>query len=439
MNNNFQLPHKSVCDVNYHVYTKKDAKQLFQERDLYIWGAGQKGRGFKHALARNGFKIKSFLDSSPLLIGTKYQDIPILDPKDVLGNSQKRKNAFIFIASVDKKNKEMFSICEGAGLIKGKDFINIQELCPYYPVVEVSGTCNLRCISCPKGNSPHKFKEPSFINASNYLKVINKLIKDIPFLYLVDLYMWGEPLLNPELAEIIKINNQLGIASGISSNLNAAKNLEKIIKVAPIQIRVSLSGYGEKNYEIAHKGGRWSVLYENILSLADYIKRYQAETIVEVYYHVNKNNLSEYKKIEELCRRLSFRPHPSIHLLFPDYAMEYLDGKGFDKDVKKAKNLMIISLEDIIDKAKKERNKTCLFKRIMPVINWDMSVLACCNYLLYNHKLSDNYLDISLNEIINLRNVNPLCIKCQKYSLHRYFDPVYYSDYIFNLINFGSN
>jgi MoaA/NifB/PqqE/SkfB family radical SAM enzyme len=423
----------SVCHVNYHVYTAKDASDLFKERDLYIWGAGQKGRGFMLALKRNGFKVKAFLDSSPLLIGTEYRGTPILDPKIILNNSTTCQKSFILVASVDKKNKEMFALCQNAGLIKGKDFINIQELSPYYPTVEISGVCNLRCISCPRDNSMHGPQKGGFMTASDYSKIINKLTMEIPFLYLVDLYIWGETLLNPDLPEIIKINTSLGIASGISSNLNAGKYIEEVIKASPAQIRVSVSGYGETNYEITHTGGRWSALYKNLLLLAEYIKKYQTKTIVEVYYHVNKNNLSEYRKMQELCTTLGYRIHPSIHMIFPDYVIDYLEGKELSEGTKKAKDLMLVSLDDMIDKAKKEQNKTCLLKRIVPVINWDMSVQPCCNYSY--HKLADNYLDISLDDITNLRNIHPLCIKCQKYSLHRYFDPIYYLDYINNLLN----
>jgi MoaA/NifB/PqqE/SkfB family radical SAM enzyme len=423
----------SACHVNYHIYSATDAVNLFKGRDLYIWGAGQKGRGFMLALKRNGFKVKAFLDSSPLLIGKEYQGIPIIDPKIILNNPVNLKTSFILTASVDKKNREMFAACQNVGLIKGKDFINIQELCPYYPVVEISGVCNLRCISCPRSSSAHISQKGGFMTASDYSKVINKLIKEIPFLYLVDLYIWGEPLLNPDLPEIIKINNRLGIASGISSNLNAGKYIEEVIKASPAQIRVSVSGYGAANYEITHRGGHWSIFYKNLLLLAKYIKKYHANTIVEVYYHVNKNNLSEYKKMQELCATLGYRIHPSIHMILPPYAMDYLDGKELSEGTKKAKDLMLVSLDDMIDKAKKEQNKSCLLKRIVPVVNWNMSVQPCCNYV--NHKLADNYLDISLDEIIHLRNIHPLCIKCQKYSLHRYFDPLYYSDYINNLLN----
>ena len=205
-----------ACYIDYHVYTKEDAANLFKGRDVYIWGAGQKGRGFMLAMKRNGFNVKAFLDGSPLLIGSEYQGVPIIEPKGILDDPEIGKKTFILIASVDKHNKEMFASCESVGLIKGRDFINVQELSPYYPTVEISGVCNLRCISCPKGNTLHKPKKGGFMSAADYTKVINKLVREIPFLYLVDLYIWGEALLNPELPEIIKINTSLGIASGIS-------------------------------------------------------------------------------------------------------------------------------------------------------------------------------------------------------------------------------
>lgn len=39
------------------IYTVQDAQKLIAGRDIYLWGAGQKGRGFLQALNRNGFKM----------------------------------------------------------------------------------------------------------------------------------------------------------------------------------------------------------------------------------------------------------------------------------------------------------------------------------------------------------------------------------------------
>lgn len=435
MKNNEQCIN-TPCHANYHVYTAKDASDLFKGRELYIWGAGQKGRGFMLALKRNGFTVKAFLDRSPLLIGTEYLGIPILDPKTIFGeDTTTLKNSFILIASDDKKNKEIFALCENAGLTKGKDFIDIQKLSPYYPAVDISGVCNLGCISCPRGNSAQPSQKGGFMTAANYSKIVNKLMKEIPFLYSIDLYVWGEPLLNPELPEIIKINNRLEVASGFSSNLNASKYLEDVIKASPQFIRVAVSGYGEKNYEITHKGGRWANLYKNLLKLSEYINKYQTKTVVEVYFHAYKNNLSEYKNINELCATLGYRINSTIAMIFHDYAMDYIEGKELCEEAKKAKDLMLVSIDEMINNAKNERNKACFLNRVIPVINWDMSVIPCCNYFYHNYKLADNYLEISLEDVINLRNTHPLCIKCHKYSLHRYFNPAYYFDYVSKLLN----
>jgi MoaA/NifB/PqqE/SkfB family radical SAM enzyme len=420
------------CHANYRVYTAKDAAALFKGRELYIWGAGQKGRGFMLALKRNGFKVKAFLDKSPLLIGTEYQGIPTFDPRQILDSPSVLKNSFILTASVDKKNREMFESCCNAGLIKGKDFVNIQELSPFYPCVEISGVCNLKCISCPRGNSAHPPEKGGFMNVLDYSSIIAKLIKEIPFLYLVDLYIWGEPLLNPELSEIIKINTNLGIASGISSNLNVSRNLEEVIKAAPAQIRVSVSGYGEKNYEITHKGARWMLLHANLKLLSEYIKKYKTNTIVEVYYHVYKNNVDEYRKIRELCEECGFRPLPVIAMLLADYALDFCEGNGLSDEARKAEDLMLIKLKELVDNGKKDIDKRCLLNRVLPIINWDMSVMPCCNYSY--RKLADNYLDVSLVDIIELRKTHSLCVKCQKYSLHRYFNPEYYSGYVNKLV-----
>ncbi|BBE30620.1 hypothetical protein OSSY52_07610 [Tepiditoga spiralis] len=418
----------SKVHVNYHIYTVKDAKEMFKNRDIYIWGAGQKGRGFLKALQRNGFNVKAFLDSSPLLIGTTYENIPILNPIDVLENKKLLNNAYILTASVDKKNKEMFKICESYDLKKGQDFINIQKFTPYYPVIEISGACNLKCISCPRGDSRNRFKKNGFMSIENYKKVIKKLIKEMPFLYLVDLYIWGEPLLNPDLSKIIKINNEYGIASGISTNLNYEKHLEKVIKSKPPQIRVSVSGYGPEHYEITHTGGKWDVFYNNLLKLHDYIEKYKTNTIVEVYFHVNKVNIAEYIKVKELCDNLGFRINLTISRVFHDYALEYVETGKLPENAKKGAELMLVSLDEMLEDAKREKEKDCLLKRIVPVINWDLSVMACCDYIY--RKLEDNYLETSFEEIIKLREEHTLCKTCQKYALHRYSNPLYYTKFV---------
>lgn len=421
---------KSACEITARPYSVEDARQLIDNRDIYIWGAGLKGRGFKNALERNGFTVTAFIDKSKMLQNSIYQGVTVISPEAFFARPDYSTNCFVFSATVDKKNKQIFEECKKHGLIKQKNFINIQEFCPFYPSIEISGICNLRCISCPRGNPEwkEKYLPCGFMSADVYRNVIQKLIEEIPFLYLVDLYIWGEPLLNPDLPEIISINHKFGVSSGISSNLNAGLHLEDVIKAKPAQIRVSVSGAEPETYEKTHTGGRWGILQENILKLSEYIKKYSPETLVEIYFHANLQNKESYTKIRDFCDQFGFRVMPSIHMIFPPYVLDYLKGKELPENAKEASKLMLVDLDNMIDLAVKEKNKSCLLKRCIPTINWNRAVLACCNMLPY--VIAEDYLKTNLEEIIQSRNQSEMCRECQNYALHRYFNPLRYADII---------
>ena len=82
-----------------------------------------------------------------------------------------------------------------------------------------------------------------------YRQIIKKIkADDISDRNEVHLYNWGEPLLHPEIDEIVSITKQAGYYCDLSSNLNQVKNLESVIKMNPDFFRVSLSGFTQKNY-----------------------------------------------------------------------------------------------------------------------------------------------------------------------------------------------
>ena len=202
--------------------------------------------------------------------------------------------------------------------------------------------------------------------------------------------------------------------------------MEDVVKSAPAQLRVSVSGFGPQHYEITHAGGKWERLYENLILLSGLIKKYKTQTIVEIYYHVYKNNRAESSKMLEFCNNHGFRFHPVLSMLLADFALDYCEGIGLSEEAKKAEEMMLVKLDRLIENGVRDRDRRCLLNRVLPIINWDMSVMPCCNYSY--HKLSDYYLDISLHDIIRQRTEHSLCVKCRHYGLHRYFNPEYYSD-----------
>jgi MoaA/NifB/PqqE/SkfB family radical SAM enzyme len=423
--NEYFANNPSKCDASkYHVFSIDDAKILFGQRDIYIWGAGQKGRGFCMALLRCGFKVKAFLDSNLQEVGEEFMNIRTIHPNTLLNDANLLINAFVLTASVESKNREMYSILEQVGLIKGKDYVGIQTLSPFYPTIEVAGLCNLKCSSCIRSDS-EIIENGKYMSLHDYSKVINKMVKEIPFLYLVDLYVFGEPLLNNDLPDIITLNNELGIASGLSTNLNNIRNLEAVMLARPAQLRVSLSGASKETYEVTHTGGRWDKVSNNLIKLGELSNALGNKTIIEIYFHIYQHNKSEIKIIADLCKKYSFRFHPSLAVLFSDYALSYSESGVMNSNAKIASDLMLVDIDTLLDDCKREAHLNCILTRIVPVINWDLSVMPCCNYTYSS--IAANYLDIKLEDIINKRTNSGVCAKCQKHSLHRWNNQIAYS------------
>jgi MoaA/NifB/PqqE/SkfB family radical SAM enzyme len=420
------------CLLPERFYKKYDFDKMFYGKDIYIWGAGRNGRGIFQALKRNGYNVLAFLDQSPALwnIGGGGGQIPILDPDSVLqGDGQFSKNACV-VAAMSKEIDKAMERLTTEGFTEGLNCIRWTNLSPVTPSIDISGVCNLRCLACPRSDTLHPFENGGFISIENYQKVLAKLLQELPMLHIVALYIWGDPLLHPKLPELLKINSDLGIGCDISTNLNIqTEKLEEIVKAEPTYIRLSCSGFGSKNYEITHAGAKWDLFHKNCIELSRLLKKYKSSTGVELYFHVNKANASEYKDILDMGRRLGFRVSACLSLCFPQYAMNYLENIPLPQSAEEAMDLMLLSIDDMLAAARKEQERPCLVGAGFPNINWDLSVLTCCNF--NQERLAANYLDTDIDELISLKNTSALCKKCISHSIHRYYNiPRYNSKYI---------
>jgi MoaA/NifB/PqqE/SkfB family radical SAM enzyme len=359
--------------------------------------------------------------------------IPVINPESVLtGYSGFHKSAFIIVALSKEINKVTARLTD-EGFTEGYDFIRKNDLCPVTPSIEISGICNLRCLACPRSDTLHPFENGGFISVADYEKVVKKLLQEIPMLHIIALFIWGDPLLHPKLPELLKINSDLGIGSDISTNLNIkTEKLEEIIKANPTYLRMSCSGFGSKNYEISHAGAKWDTFYKNCFEVSRLIKKYNSNIGVEIYFHVNKTNAYEYKDIVNMAKQLGFRVSACLSMCFPQYAMNFVENIPLPESAKRAKELMLISMEDMLEAAKSESEKSCPQKNGFPNINWDLSVLTCCNF--NQDRLADNFLDTNINELIKLKNSSEFCKKCISYSIHRYFCIQKYNRYIQDLL-----
>jgi MoaA/NifB/PqqE/SkfB family radical SAM enzyme len=388
--------------------------QKIDGRKVYVWGAGRTGRALLHALRRNGFSVESFLDKNPYYENIIYNAVQTISPDVFFNDAPRYKNAFVIIAGgTYKVKKEMAAILKE----NGANFIDINDVAPFHPSVDIAGFCNLRCIACPVGDISRKHEKGGLMSAETFEKVLEKLLVEIPFLLEVSLYLWGDPLLNPALPDIIRLCSTRGVLPVVSTNLNYGKYLEDLIKANPPEILVSTSGYGPQNYETTHLGGKWDLFYNNLLKLREYIDKYKASTIPIVYLHANKINLGDYKPLYELCQKLSFRLRVEPSIVFPDIALDYVEGKALSDNAKKAIDIQFAGMEELLEYARNRHKLKCSNSYAMPNVAWDLSVFPCSNYRL---KSPFNFLETPLGDLIDDCNNSALCEKCVEHSLHRY-------------------
>ncbi len=395
-------------------------KSELQGKPVVIWGAGNQGRGFCKVLQRNNVIVEAFVDSSITLSGTEILGVPVVYSQDFLKKSDTR-NVFVVISTfyyVEDISSQLIN----AGFKLASDFISYSEIKPVDITIEVSGTCNLKCISCPRASrefgSGHASNQMSL---DDFKTVLNKVVADNPFLGNVQLYQWGEPLLNKKLPDMIKYAESVGVKCALSSNMNSSVDYDVVMKSQPGWFRISVSGTGE-NYEQTHTGGKWEVFNKNFDRFCGSWKQFNPEMKVEMYYHIYSHNDEEqFAEIKSRCELHGIEFHPVYaYLISLDDVLRHLEGGTFTEQALKAKNLMLLDLDKGLELAKSEKKKPCLTQRCLS-INSDLSVSNCMMYFYKeDNVLAENYLETDQDTILVKRKKSNLCKRCMKHGLHRY-------------------
>ncbi len=397
-----------------------DVLEGLKGRKIYLWGARQLGFSLRQALSRLGLPVTAFLDRSPDLIGRRVEDLPVLDPESILKNPD---GGFIIITS-GFFYTEIEEQCRAAGLARGRDFLAAADLQRFDYQIDVAGSCNLRCVSCPRGN--FKPQPPSgFMSLGNFEAVLAKIQREDPLVGAVALYNFGEPLLHPRLPEFIELARGRGLLCAVSTNLNFHLDLTAVVKAAPAWFRVSTSGWGD-SYEVTHTGGKWELFLANLKRLAQLRDEYSPDLNVEVFYHIYRHRQADYAKMRELCEGLGFTLRVRHAALAPlDTVMDFVRGRPLSQEAERTRELQILPLEEALELARAQKSQPCPYQRCL-WITWDMKVRQCMEWFGPDLNLAPDFLQASLDEISAARAESRLCRECRAEALHRCY--VVYGD-----------
>lgn len=99
--------------------------------------------------------------------------------------------------------------------------------------VEITNVCNLRCSFCPGTG-----REKRFLSPQEFRVLAGRLRPRVTYLYL---HVMGEPLLHPELGELLEIAAELGFRVCLTTNGTLLSRRSALLLDAPALHKVSVS------------------------------------------------------------------------------------------------------------------------------------------------------------------------------------------------------
>jgi MoaA/NifB/PqqE/SkfB family radical SAM enzyme len=283
----------------------------------------------------------------------------------------------------------------------------------YIFVIDIVGTCNLRCPTCPVGNSPDRPR--GFMDLALFREIVAKIGRESPVPHpQINLYNWGEPLLHPDLPAIISILRQAGMRSYLSTNLNIKHGLEPAIAAGADELKISLSGFSQETYGRAHARGKLDLVRANMRLVRQYADKHRVATRIWVGHHIYRSNQHEIEPVRQFCQELRFEYHPVAAFYMPlERLLDVLNGKPNPQDGGIIEDL-IRSPSDVQRRAAAQRSGCfdCELRFNQTVINHDGTVALCCTVFDEGNMLGIAYLDEDFDSIEKRKYDHPFCQIC---------------------------
>lgn len=324
--------------------------------------------------------------------------------------------------------------------LKLRRLLQQRQTADFYYLIDVVGTCNLRCPSCPVGNYPGGGAK-GVMSLEMYRSILEKIEREHPNEKIfIDLYNWGEPGLHKQLSDIVRMTKEKGYGVGISTNLNAFLDMAKVVRESPSYIRISLSGYFNENYQKTHRHGDINLVKSNMHLLRQKIDLYKSDVIVQVGFHIYRTNFQEdFWKMKTLCEDLEFIFAPTLAALMPvEKAVKVVEGAPLDED-REILEKLVVPMDTRVKLLSNQRKnyRDCQYRQVRTTINFDGSVPICCATFEDSQIIAKNFLDHSRAEIQAKKYTHSFCKKCQACSLDMVYtnvEPHYVEDYAVSVL-----
>lgn len=294
----------------------------------------------------------------------------------------------------------------------------------YYPIhldIESTSICNLDCPMCPY---PEMKIQKGNMSLDLFKKIIDQCSGKV---FDVLLHMYGEPLINKELFEMIRHAKEHGVrVTSLSSNLTllTKEKARKLIEAGLDKITLSFDGTDKQTFEQVRKGANFEKCLQNLhgfLEVKQEMKSKHPFTVLQII------QMKETEPgLKEFVSKFSQLPE-----------VDLLKVKSFDTWAGQIEHRTEEMKPSTYHRAHvNEDRKPCPLLWYYMSIRWDGRVVPCCRDY-DNHEILGDVTKESLLEIWNGKRFQGLrrehldgkfensilCAKCVEWSKYRMPEP----------------
>jgi MoaA/NifB/PqqE/SkfB family radical SAM enzyme len=134
---------------------------------------------------------------------------------------------------------------------------------PYSLRIDPTTACNLRCPLCPTGAGEIDRKQGT-MSRDMFERVLDQFGHRA---LIVQLWVWGEPLMNRQIADLIALAEARAIATEISTNLSLKltdNEIDRLIKAGLTWLIVSIDAASPDTYRRYRRGGDFNLAVNNM-------------------------------------------------------------------------------------------------------------------------------------------------------------------------------
>ncbi len=176
---------------------------------------------------------------------------------------------------------------------------------PFFIQIEPTNFCNLKCPRCPAGGL-------GFNRSKRHMKLeeFRSIIDDMEdYLLFIVLWDWGEPLLNPDLPEMIRYASERDIKTVVSTNCNCdffcdEGYMERLLRSGLNTLILAVDSIRQENYEKYRVKGDLNKSLEGIKKVVSLKKKIGTGPSITMRMVLMKQNEHELRDLRRLAKRL---------------------------------------------------------------------------------------------------------------------------------------